>query len=177
MDAILLMGQIIKKTAAIDPLGCAKLVVFANARRTTRSWPAPSTAPASPRPSSTSASPGPGVVRAVLSQMDDADLGELSETIKRTAFKITRVGELVGREVAERLDVAFGIVDLSLAPTPAEGDSVADILEAMGLEVRHPGTTAALALLNDAVKKGGAMATSSRAASRAPSSRSARTRA
>jgi uncharacterized protein (UPF0210 family) len=104
---------------------------------------------------------GPGVVRAVLSQMDDADLGQLSETIKRTAFKITRMGELVGREMADRLDVEFGIVDLSLAPTPAEGDSVANILEVMGLErCGTHGTTAALALLTDAVKKGGAMATS-----------------
>ncbi len=104
---------------------------------------------------------GPGVVRAVLDQMDDADLGELSETIKRTAFKITRMGELVGREMAGRLGVEFGIVDLSLAPTPAEGDSVANILEVMGLErCGTHGTTAALALLTDAVKKGGAMATS-----------------
>jgi uncharacterized protein len=100
---------------------------------------------------------GPGVVRVVLSQMDEADLGESSETIKRTAFKITRMGELVGREMAAKLDVEFVIVDLSLAPTSAEGDSVANILEVMGLErCGTHGTTAALALLTDAVNKGGA---------------------
>ena len=104
---------------------------------------------------------GPGVVKSAVEKLGDADFGTLSETIKKTAFKITRMGELVGRAAAERLGVPFGIVDLSLAPTPAVGDSVAEILEAMGLErCGTHGTTAALALLNDAVKKGGAMASS-----------------
>ena len=161
MDAILLMGQVIKKTAAIDPLGCAKLVVFANAPPDNPFMAGAFHGEGEPETVINVGISGPGVVRAVLAQMDDADLGELSETIKRTAFKITRMGELVGREMAKRLDVEFGIVDLSLAPTPAEGDSVANILEVMGLErCGTHGTTAALALLTDAVKKGGAMATS-----------------
>jgi uncharacterized protein len=106
---------------------------------------------------------GPGVVRAVLASMSDAeDLTAIAEAVKATSFKITRVGELVAREAAKRLGVTMGIVDLSLAPTPAEGDSVAEIIEAMGVgRCGGPGTTAALALLNDAVKKGGAMGTSS----------------
>ncbi|MDN5344817.1 MAG: uncharacterized protein PWQ18_929, partial [Clostridia bacterium] len=104
---------------------------------------------------------GPGVVLAAVRQHPEADLGQLATVIKNTAFKVTRMGELVGREVSARLGVPFGIVDLSLAPTNALGDSVAEILEAMGLErCGAPGTTAALALLNDAVKKGGAMASS-----------------
>jgi uncharacterized protein (UPF0210 family) len=104
---------------------------------------------------------GPGVVKKAVETVKGADFGVLAETIKKTAFKITRMGELVGRTAAERLGVPFGIVDISLAPTPAVGDSVAEILEGMGLELcgTH-GTTAALALLNDAVKKGGAMASS-----------------
>jgi uncharacterized protein (UPF0210 family) len=161
MDAVLLMGQVIKKTAAIDPVGCAKLVVFANAPQDNPFMAGAFHGEGEPETVINVGISGPGVVRAVLSQMDDADLGELSETIKRTSFKITRMGELVGREMAERLNVEFGIVDLSLAPTPAEGDSVANILEVMGLEkCGTHGTTAALALLTDAVKKGGAMATS-----------------
>ena len=104
---------------------------------------------------------GPGVVHAAIKDMQGADLGEIAEQIKRTAFHITRVGELVAREASRRLGAEFGIVDLSLAPTPAQGDSVARILEAMGLETCGGcGTTAALALLNDAVKKGGVMASS-----------------
>jgi uncharacterized protein (UPF0210 family) len=104
---------------------------------------------------------GPGVVLHAVQKSGDADFGELAEIIKKTAFKITRMGELVGRMVSERLDTRFGIVDLSLAPTPAVGDSIAAILEEMGIETcGAPGTTAALALLNDAVKKGGAMASS-----------------
>jgi uncharacterized protein (UPF0210 family) len=104
---------------------------------------------------------GPGVVRSVVSKMPDAPLQELAEAIKQTAFKITRAGELAGREVSKRLGIPFGIVDLSLAPTPARGDSIAEVLEAMGLErCGTHGTTAALALLNDAVKRGGAMASS-----------------
>ncbi|HTY90010.1 MAG TPA: PFL family protein [Methanocella sp.] len=161
MDAILLMGQVIKKTAAISPVGCAKLVVFANAPSDNPFMAGAFHGEGEPENVINVGISGPGVVRAVLSQMDNSDLGELSETIKRTSFKITRMGELVGREMAQRLNVEFGIVDLSLAPTPAEGDSVANILEVMGLEkCGTHGTTAALALLTDAVKKGGAMATS-----------------
>jgi hypothetical protein len=161
MDAVLIMGQIIKKTAALDPLGCAKLVVFANAPSDNPFMAGAFHGEGEPETVINVGISGPGVVRAVLTQLDDADLGELSETIKRTSFKITRMGELVGREMADRLGVEFGIVDLSLAPTPAEGDSVANILEVMGLEkCGTHGTTAALALLTDAVKKGGAMATS-----------------
>ncbi|HAA08895.1 MAG TPA: PFL family protein, partial [Syntrophomonas sp.] len=104
---------------------------------------------------------GPGVVLNAVRRHPDLDLGELANVIKKTAFKVTRTGELVGRVASQRLNVPFGIVDLSLAPTPAIGDSVADILEAMGLErVGAHGSTAALAMLNDAVKKGGAMASS-----------------
>jgi uncharacterized protein (UPF0210 family) len=104
---------------------------------------------------------GPGVIRAVVENMGDCDLSELAEVVKRAAFKITRVGELVGKEIAARLGVDFGIVDLSLAPTPQKGDSVAQIIEAMGVErCGAPGTTAALAMLTDAVKKGGAMGSS-----------------
>jgi uncharacterized protein (UPF0210 family) len=161
MDAVLLMGQVMKKTAAINPIGCAKLVVFANAPQDNPFMAGAFHGDGEPETVINVGISGPGVVRAVLSQMDNADLGELSETIKRTSFKITRMGELVGREMAKRLGVEFGIVDLSLAPTPAEGDSVANILEVMGLEkCGTHGTTAALALLTDAVKKGGAMATS-----------------
>jgi hypothetical protein len=105
---------------------------------------------------------GPGVVNAAVRELEDPDLGEIAETIKKIAFKITRMGEMVGREVSRRLGADFGVLDLSLAPTPAIGDSVAAILEAMGLErCGTHGTTAALALLNDAVKKGGSMASSS----------------
>lgn len=161
MDAILLMGHVIKKTAAIDPVGCAKLVVFANAPTDNPFMAGAFHGDGEPETVVNVGISGPGVVRAVLAQHPDADLGQLAETIKRTSFKITRMGELVGREMAERLDVPFGIVDLSLAPTPAPGDSVANILEVMGLErCGTHGTTAALALLTDAVKKGGAMATS-----------------
>ena len=104
---------------------------------------------------------GPGVVKRAISEVKDGDFGTLCETIKKTAFKVTRVGQLVAREASQRLGVPFGIIDLSLAPTPAIGDSVAEILEEMGLEyVGAPGTTAALALLNDQVKKGGIMASS-----------------
>jgi uncharacterized protein len=161
MDAILLMGQVIKKTAVINPLGCARLVVFVNAPSDNPFMAGAFHGEGEPETVINVGISGPGVVRAVLSRMDNADLGELAETIKRTAFKITRMGELVGREMAERLKVKFGIVDLSLAPTPVRGDSVANILEIMGLErCGTHGTTAALAMLTDAVKKGGAMATS-----------------
>jgi uncharacterized protein len=161
MDAILLMGQVIKQTAALNPLACAKLSVFANAPSDNPFMAGAFHGEGEPETVINVGISGPGVVRAVLSHLHNADLGELAETIKRTAFKITRMGELVGREMAERLNVKFGIVDLSLAPTPTRGDSVANILEIMGLErCGTHGTTAALAMLTDAVKKGGAMATS-----------------
>ena len=165
MDAVKKAGEIVKKTAELTAdsgsYGCAKLVFFAN--------------PVEDNPFMAGAFhgvgegdcvinvgvSGPGVVKSALEQVRGADFGTLSNTIKKTAFKITRMGQLVAREASKRLNVPFGIVDLSLAPTPAVGDSVAYILEEMGLECcgAH-GTTAALALLNDAVKKGGIMASS-----------------
>jgi len=166
MDAVALMGKIIKETAQLtkndDGIGCAKLVVFANAPEDN-----PFMAGAfhgigeADRVINVGVS-GPGVVNAAVRELKDPDLGDIAETIKKTAFKITRMGEMVGREVSRRLGADFGVLDLSLAPTPAVGDSVAAILEAMGLErCGTHGTTAALALLNDAVKKGGSMASSS----------------
>ncbi len=165
MDAVKRMGEIVKQTAALtadsDGIGCAKLVVFCNAVEDN-----PFMAGAFHGTGETDAVinvgvSGPGVIRHALKYIPDADLTDVAETIKRTAFKITRAGQLVAREASKRLNVPFGIVDLSLAPTPAQGDSVAHILEEMGLEnVGTHGTTAALALLNDAVKKGGVMASS-----------------
>lgn len=163
MDAVKLMGEIVLETAKAtrdrDSLGCAKLVVFCNA-------PDDNPFMAGAFHGVTEGDciinvgvSGPGVVRTALQQVRGADFETLCETIKRTAFKVTRVGQLVAREASRRLGVPFGIVDLSLAPTPAIGDSVADILEEIGVErVGAPGTTAALALLNDQVKKGGVMA-------------------
>lgn len=165
MDAVRLMGKIVKETAKItadrDSIGCAKLVVFCNA-------PDDNPFMAGAFHGVTEADAvinvgvsGPGVVRAALKQARDKDFEVLCETIKKTAFKITRVGKLVAREASKRLDIPFGIIDLSLAPTPSVGDSVAEILQEIGLErVGAPGTTAALALLNDQVKKGGVMASS-----------------
>ena len=165
MDAVRLMGKIVKETAKItadrDSIGCAKLVVFCNA-------PDDNPFMAGAFHGVTEADAvmnvgvsGPGVVRAALKQARDKDFEVLCETIKKTAFKITRVGQLVAREASKRLDIPFGIIDLSLAPTPSVGDSVAEILQEIGLErVGAPGTTAALALLNDQVKKGGVMASS-----------------
>ena len=166
MDAVKLMGEVIvntaRKTADNNSMGCAKLVVFAN--------------PVEDNPFMAGAFhgvgegdsvinvgvSGPGVVKCALEQIRGRDFGEIAETIKKTAFKITRMGQLVAREASKMLNVPFGIVDLSLAPTPEVGDSVAYILEEMGLEkCGTHGTTAALALLNDAVKKGGIMASSS----------------
>lgn len=167
MDAVARFSDVILETArrtqADGGLGCAKLVCFTN--------------PVEDNPFVAGAHigigegetvlnvgvSGPGVVRSALERLGpDADLLSVSETIKRTAFKVTRMGELVGREAARRLGTTFGIVDVSLAPTPAVGDSVADILELIGVEVTGaPGTTAAVAMLTDAVKKGGAMASSS----------------
>ncbi len=165
MDAVRLMGDIIRETAEAtrerDSLGCAKLVVLCNAPDDN-----PFMAGAFHGVSEADAIinvgvSGPGVVKYVLEQIPNADFEELCETIKKTAFKITRVGQLVAQEASHRLGIPFGIIDLSLAPTPAIGDSVADILQCIGLErVGAPGTTAALALLNDQVKKGGVMASS-----------------
>jgi uncharacterized protein (UPF0210 family) len=165
MDAVYLMGQVIKKTAELtadrDGLGCAKLVVFANVPEDNPFMAGAFHGIGEPECVINVGVSGPGVVKKAVETVKGADFGVLAETIKKTAFKITRMGELVGRTAAERLGVPFGIVDISLAPTPAVGDSVAEILEAMGIEIcgTH-GTTAALALLNDAVKKGGAMASS-----------------
>jgi uncharacterized protein (UPF0210 family) len=165
MDAVRLMGEIVKETAERtkerDSLGCAKLVVLCNAPDDN-----PFMAGAFHGVSESDAIinvgvSGPGVVKHVLEGLHGAGFEELCETIKRTAFKITRVGQLVAQEASARLGVPFGIIDLSLAPTPAIGDSVADILREIGLErAGAPGTTAALALLNDQVKKGGVMASS-----------------
>jgi uncharacterized protein (UPF0210 family) len=167
MDAIARMAHVIKETAELtaeaDSIGCAKLVVFANMVEDNPFMAGAVHGAGEADAVVNVGISGPGVVRAVVAAMPEtADLTAVAEAIKATSFKITRAGELVAREAARRLGVAMGIVDLSLAPTPAEGDSVADILEAMGVErCGAPGTTTALALLNDAVKKGGAMGTSS----------------
>lgn len=165
MDAVYHMGHIIKETAEMtadrDGLGCAKLVVFCNAVEDNPFMAGAFHGPGEPESVINIGVSGPGVVLNVVRKHPDLDLGELANVIKKTAFKVTRTGELVGRVASRRLNVPFGIVDLSLAPTPAIGDSVADILESMGLErVGAHGSTAALAMLNDAVKKGGAMASS-----------------
>lgn len=165
MDAVKLIGETIVKTAELTKdngsIGCAKFVVFCNA-------PDDNPFMAGAFHGVTEADTiinvgvsGPGVVKRAIAEVKGKDFGTLCETIKKTAFKVTRVGQLVAQEASKRLDVPFGIIDLSLAPTPAIGDSVAEILEEMGLErVGAPGTTAALALLNDQVKKGGIMASS-----------------
>jgi uncharacterized protein (UPF0210 family) len=165
MDAVALMGAIIKKTAektADDNcIGAAKLVVFCNAPEDNPFMAGAFHGAGEPDCVINVGVSGPGVVQSALKKIPDGNLTDVAETVKRTAFKITRVGNLVAREAAKRLGVPFGIVDLSLAPTPAVGDSVAHILEEMGLErCGAHGTTAALALLNDAVKKGGVMASS-----------------
>ncbi|MBR1797203.1 MAG: PFL family protein [Clostridiales bacterium] len=165
MDAVADMGRIIKKTAELtsekDALGCAKLVVFANAPEDNPFMAGAFLGPGEPECVINVGISGPGVVKHALESVKGADLGTVAETIKKAAFKITRVGELVAREASERLHVPFGIIDLSLAPTPAVGDSVARLLEEFGLEECGTwGTTAALAMLNDAVKKGGIMASS-----------------
>ena len=166
MDAVKLMGQIVRetaeKTADRDCIGCAKLVVFCNAVEDNPFMAGAFHGVGEPDSVIHVGVSGPGVVHSALKKCPDGDLGEVAETIKKTAFKITRMGQLVGTQASKRLGVPFGIVDLSLAPTPAVGDSVAHILEEMGLDTcgTH-GTTAALALLNDAVKNGGVMASSS----------------
>ena len=163
MDAVAKMGKIIKATAeriaANDGLGCAKLVVFANAVEDNPFMAGAFHGVGEPECVLNVGVSGPGVVYHALQGVKGRPFDEVAETIKKTAFRVTRMGQIVGVEASKRLDVPFGIVDLSLAPTPAVGDSVARILEEMGLEVcgTH-GTTAALALLNDAVKKGGVMA-------------------
>ena len=163
MNAVREMGRIIKETARMtadsDGLGCAKLVVFANAVEDNPFMAGAFCGVGEPECAINVGVSGPGVVKVALESVKGQPFDVVAETIKRTAFKITRVGQLVAREASRRLDIPFGIVDLSLAPTPARGDSVAHILTEMGLEYAGaPGTTAALALLNDAVKKGGIMA-------------------
>ena len=161
MDAVALMGRIIRETADIDPMGCAKLVVFSNAVEDKPFMAGAFHGVGEPECVINVGVSGPGVVAHALKSCQGQPFDVVAETIKRTAFKITRMGQLVAREASRRLDVPFGVVDLSLAPTPARGDSVAEILEIMGLETCGiHGTTAALALLNDAVKKGGVMASS-----------------
>lgn len=166
MSAVRDMGQIIKQTAELtkdrDALGCAKLVVFANAVNDNPFMAGAFLGVGEAETVINVGVSGPGVVKTALEKVKGADFETVAETIKKSAFKITRVGQLVAKEAAKRLNTDFGIVDLSLAPTPFIGDSVAHILEEMGLEsCGAPGTTAALALLNDAVKKGGVMASSS----------------
>ena len=159
MDAVALMGRIIRQTADIDPMGCAKLVVFANAVEDNPFMAGAFHGVGEPECVINVGVSGPGVVAHALKACKGQPFDVVAETVKKTAFKITRMGQLVAREASKRLNVPFGVVDLSLAPTPAIGDSVAEILEIMGLEkCGTHGTTAALALLNDAVKKGGVMA-------------------
>ena len=163
MAAVARLGHLIKdlaeRTAEAGGLGCAKFVVFANAVEDNPFMAGAFHGIGEPEVVVNIGVSGPGVVAHAVQHAGDCELSLLAETIKRVAFKITRAGELVGREAARRLGVPFGIIDLSLAPTPAAGDSVAEILEHMGLEkAGAPGSTAALALLTDAVKKGGAMA-------------------
>ena len=165
MDAVRLMGEIVKETAERtkdrDSIGCAKLVVLCNAPDDNPFMAGAFHGVTEGDAVINVGVSGPGVVHHVLKSCRDADFETLCETIKRTAFKITRVGQLVAQEASKRLGIPFGIIDLSLAPTPAVGDSVADILKEIGLEhPGAPGTTAALALLNDQVKKGGVMASS-----------------
>lgn len=169
MDAVVRMGQILRETAALtahqDGIGCAKLCIFANIPQDIPFMAGAYLGVGEADAVINVGVSGPGVVkmaveRALLSN-PQADLGTLSEVIKKTAYKVTRVGELIGREVAEALNISFGVVDLSLAPTPNKGDSVGEIFQSLGLYcIGVPGSTAALALINDAVKKGGAFASS-----------------
>ncbi len=172
MDAAQALGHVLKETAertrSHDGFGCAKLVVFANAPTDNPFMAGAFHGAGEPDCVINIGVSGPGVVKAAIEDLiahappNSVSLGEIAEEIKSTAFRVTRVGELIGREVAARLGVAFGIVDLSLAPTPQVGDSVGEILQAMGVaRIGAPGSTAALALLNDAVKKGGSFASSS----------------
>ena len=169
MDAVLLMGHIIKKAADLtadrDGIGCAKLCVFANIPQDIPFMAGAYLGIGEADAVINLGVSGPGVVKKAIDRAleakQDMDLGQISELIKKTAYKVTRVGELIGREVADNLNIPFGVVDLSLAPTPNVGDSVGEIFQSLGLlSIGVPGTTAALALLNDAVKKGGAFASS-----------------
>lgn len=169
MDAVALMGRTIKRAAEItadrDGIGCAKLVVFANIPQDVPFMAGAYLGVGEPDAVINVGVSGPGVVKKAIDRAREAnpklDLGQLSETIKRTAFKVTRVGELIGRQVAAKLELPFGVADLSLAPTPNEGDSVGEIFQSLGLKsIGNPGSTAILAMLNDAVKKGGIFASS-----------------
>lgn len=165
MDCVREMGEVVKRTAELtrdkEALGCAKLVIFCNAPGDNPFMAGAFHGVSEADKVVSVGVSGPGVVKHALEDKKGADFTEIAETIKKTAFKITRVGQLVAREASKRLGMPFGIIDLSLAPTPAVGDSVARIIEEMGIEsCGAPGTTAALALLNDAVKKGGLMASS-----------------
>ena len=169
MDAVYLMGKTLLKAAALsadrDGIACAKLCVFANIPQDIPFMAGAYLGVGEPEAVINVGVSGPGVVKMAIDRARSAnphiDLGEIAEIIKRTAYKVTRVGELIGRNVAKRLGVEFGVVDLSLAPTPNVGDSVGEIFQSLGLKsIGVPGTTAALALLNDAVKKGGAFASS-----------------
>ncbi len=169
MDAVSLMGRTLKGAAGLtaqrDGIGCAKICVFANIPQDIPFMAGAYLGIGEADAVINVGVSGPGVVRKAIDRAleahPDMDLGRISELIKRTAYKVTRVGELIGREVAERLNIAFGVVDLSLAPTPNVGDSVGEIFQSLGLKaIGVPGTTAALALINDAVKKGGAFASS-----------------
>ncbi len=166
MDAVTRMAGVLldlsRRTAADDSIGCAKLVIFCNVPEDNPFMAGALHGSGEPEVSINVAISGPGVVRNVVAANPDVPFTELADLIKRTAFKITRVGELVAQEASKLLGAQMGIIDLSLAPTPKVGDSIAEILESMGLErAGAPGSTAALAMLNDAVKKGGLMATSS----------------
>ena len=165
MDAILLMGKVVKETAVLtkdnESIGCAKLVVFCNAPDDNPFMAGAFHGVTEGDAVINVGVSGPGVVKTALDKVKGKDFSTVCETIKKTAFKITRVGQLVAHEASKRLGVPFGIIDLSLAPTPAVGDSIAEIFESLGLErAGAPGTTAALAMLNDQVKKGGVMASS-----------------
>ena len=165
MDAILLMGKVVKETAVLtkdnDSIGCAKLVVFCNAPDDNPFMAGAFHGVTEGDAVINVGVSGPGVVKTALDKVKGKDFSTVCETIKKTAFKITRVGQLVAHEASKRLGVPFGIIDLSLAPTPAVGDSIAEIFESLGLErAGAPGTTEALAMLNDQVKKGGVMASS-----------------
>ena len=169
MNAVLRMGRVIKQAAELskqkDGIACAKLCVFANIPQDVPFMAGAYLGIGEPDAVINVGVSGPGVVKKAidraLESKDNIDLGRISEIIKRTAYKVTRVGELIGREVAENLNICFGVADLSLAPTPNVGDSVGEIFQSLGLQsIGVPGTTAALALLNDAVKKGGAFASS-----------------
>ncbi|MFA5072616.1 MAG: PFL family protein [Nitrospirota bacterium] len=169
MDAVALMGKTIKRTAERtadrDGIGCAKLVVFANIPQDVPFMAGAYLGVGEPDAVINVGVSGPGVVRNAIDRARAAnpklDLGMLSETIKRTAFKVTRIGEMIGRQVANKLHIPFGVADLSLAPTPNVGDSVGEIFQSLGLKsIGNPGSTAVLAMLNDAVKKGGVFASS-----------------